>query len=225
MTEENKAEINQDPGKQKNAENTRNKKPQEETVMKNLPYSLLEPQISDNEAFQKGLKNLSSLPVFSDGPKKVNGKEFAPGVIGFRRSSSGLNLAIACGKAQVRYLSLPKFIALIENLDDPDSATIMIQNFQEQDDFRSPRGQVLARINAKSSAIMVMQGLAGKIIRGPSDIALFDVYYIDRSILTSFYIAAKAQISSSDQLETMITTYDGWKAFNVPLDPLNPYED
>ncbi len=52
-----------------------------------------------------------------------------------------------------------------------------------------------------------------------------DVYYIDRIDLTSFYIAAKAQISNEDTLETMIATFDGWKAFPVPIDPSNPYGD
>lgn len=123
----------------------------------------------------------------------------------------------------MRYLSLNKCIALIENLHDPESASIILQNFQTQDDFRSAKGQVIARINAESSAIQVMQGLTGRIIRSPSDIALFDVYYIDRAVLTSFYIAAKTQVSNDDVLETMISTFDGWKAFEVPLNPLDPY--
>ena len=131
-------------------------------------------------------------------------------------------LAIACGKAQVRYLPLKKFIALVENMHDKESSTIMLQNFQDQDDYKSAKGQVFARINPASSAIHVIQGLTSRVIRNPSDIALFDVYYLDRTDLTSFYLAAKAQIGNADDLETMIATYEGWKAFNVPLDPYNP---
>jgi hypothetical protein len=174
---------------------------------------------------QKGLENLQSLPAFDTPPPPVPGKVFTPGVIGFRKSSGMLHLAIACGTAQVRYISLAKYIALIENLHDPESASIILQNFQDKDEYKSAKGQVTARINALSSAITVIQGVTGRIIRSPQDIALFDVYYIDRKDLTAFYIAAKSQISTADQLETMIATYDGWKAFNVPLNPLNPYEE
>ena len=112
---------------------------------------------------------------------------------------------------------------MVELMHDPSSASIMLENFSDQDEYKSAKGQVLGRINAKCSAIQIIQGLTGRIIRNPSDIALFDVYYIDRVDLTSFYLAAKAQISNGDTLETMIASYDGWKAFDVPLDPLNPY--
>ena len=112
---------------------------------------------------------------------------------------------------------------MVENMDVESKATIMLQNFTESEDGYSGRGQILGRINAASSAITIIQGVTGRIIRGPSDIALFDVYYLDRRDLTAFYIASKYQISNADQLETMIAAFDGWKAFNVPLDPLDPY--
>lgn len=189
-----------------------------------LLQNILGQTIDDNAAVKRGLINLNMLPEFDPDPPAVNGKEFTPGIIGFRKTASGLNFAIACGKAQVRYISLAKYIAMIENLHaDDQSATIMLQNFTESEDGKGGKGQVLGRINAASSAITIIQGVTGRIIRGPSDIALFDVYYIDRRDLTAFYLAAKHQISNGDQLETMIAAYDGWKAFNVPLNPLNPY--
>lgn len=84
---------------------------------------------------------------------------------------------------------------------------------------------MLGRLNAASSAITIIQGVTGRVVRTPADIALFDVYYLDRRDLTVFYLAAKAQIGNADRLETVIATFDGWKAFDVPLDPLNPYGD
>jgi hypothetical protein len=193
---------------------------------KNILNDLLSPSLTDNDKLNQGLSNLNSLPAFDTPPPSVNGKEFSEGVMGFRKAGrSGLSVAIACGKAQVRYIPLPKFIAMVENLDDPESATIMLQNFQSQEEYKSARGQILARINPESSAITIIQGVSGRIVRGPQDIALFDVYYIDRSDMTAFYLAAKAQVSNEDTLETMIQTYDGWKAFDVPLDPLNPYDN
>lgn len=209
-------------GNQKPSASTENN--QESISTDELFSEIYDDSIRDDDHLAKGLANLNSLP-------KLDSKEFTPvagraferGVIGFRRAGNSLVLAIACGKAQVRYLTLEKFIALVENMDDPVSSTIMIQNFQDQDDYKSAKGQVLARINPASSAIHVIQGLTARIIRNPSDIAAFDVYYLDRTDLTSFYLAAKAQISIQNKLDAMIATYDGWKAFNVPLDPLNPY--
>lgn len=171
----------------------------------------------------QGLNNLNSLPPFDEKVPPVKGKDFTPGIIGFRSFRTNLSLAIACGTAQVRYINLAKYVALIENMHDSKSATIMLQNFSDQDDTRGSKGQILARFNQESSAIHIIQGLTGRVIRNPSDIALFDVYYLNRVDLTSYYLAAKAQLSNADLLETMIATYEGWKAFNVPLNPLNPY--
>ena len=193
----------------------------------------------ESKSLQQGLENLAQLPEFSqfedakenNGSKaleelEVKGKPYEKGVIGFRKSSQGeLRLAIACGKAQVQYIPLPKFIALIENLHDKESSTVLIQNFKDQDGSKSARGQILARINAKKSAIAVIQGVTGKIVRGPGDIAALDVFYLNRTDLTAYYLSAKAQISNQSELETMIQSFDGWKHFDVPLDPLNPYED
>jgi len=193
----------------------------------------------ESKGLQQGLENLTQLPEFSqftDAKKskdaktledlEVKGKPFEKGVIGFRKSSRGeLRLAIACGKAQVQYIPLAKFIAMIELMHDKESSTILIQNFKDQDGSKSARGQILARINVKKSAITIIQGVTGKVVRGPGDIAVLDVYYLNRTDLTAYYLSAKAQISNQSELETMIQAFDGWRLFDVPLDPLNPYED
>lgn len=173
-----------------------------------------------NALFRRGLMNLACLPAT---PAPIKGKEFSEGCMGFRKQSYGIQLAVACGKAMVRYLDLKKFITMVEQMDDPQTATIMLQNSTDSDDSRGAKGQILGRINPKASAITIIQGVTGRIIRGPSDIALYDSYFINRKDLTSFYLASKAQISTADTLETMIAAFDGWKAFDVPLDPLKPY--
>jgi hypothetical protein len=182
---------------------------------------------SDDVALLHGLENLKKLPPFDPGhgsPKSIPGKKFTEGVIGLRNARGKTpSLAIACGTNTVRYIKLDKFVALVENLDDPDSATVMLENFSDADTNRSGRGQVLARINPDHSAITVVQGLTGRIIRNISDIALYDVYYLDRRSLTAFYLAAKEHLAMADVLDEMIASYDGWRAFDIPLDPLNPY--
>jgi hypothetical protein len=206
------------------------KQEESESVIQNAKKilgGLLDKQLDDHESTIQGITNLNSIPPFETGshPPAVKGKGFEKGIMGFKRRGKGeLRLAVACGKAQVRYIPLGKYIAMVENLHDPDSATIMIQNFTDQEEYQSSKGQELARINPKSSAITFIQGVTGRIVRGPRDIALFDVYYIDRTDMMAFYLAAKAQISNADELEAMIQAYDGWKAFDIPLDPLHPYD-
>lgn len=178
----------------------------------------------DDEAFAQGLKNLSELPESCSKTNIVRGKSYEDGVIGFRRTGRNLTLAIAGGKALVRYIDLEKFIVMVEKMHDPDSSTILLKNYQDQDEYKGGRGQELGRINPKCSAIQVMQGLCGRVIKSPSDLAAHDVYYIPRKDLTSFYLAAKSQISTENTLESLISAFDGWKQFRIPLDPMNPYE-
>ena len=194
---------------------------------KKILGELLDDSLEDHDAMIQGLTNLNSIPPFDGepGPEAVKGKGFEKGVMGFKRRGKGeLRLAVACGKAQVRYIPLGKYIAMVEKLHDPESATIMMENFRDQEEYQSSKGQVLARINPESSAITFIQGVTGRIVRSARDIALFDVYYIGRTDLMAFYVAAKAQISNADELESMIQAYDGWKAYDIPLDPLNPYD-
>ena len=175
----------------------------------------------------QGLDNLATLPVFdaeNDSPKAIAGKPFEIGVIGLRNVRGKTPaLAIACGCNMVRYIPLDKFVALVENMDDAEGATVMLENFSDSDNNRGGRGQVLARFNAKHSAITVVQGLTGRVVRSVSDIALYDVYYLDRAALATFYLSAKQHLATADTLAEMIASYDGWRAFDIPLDPLNPH--
>jgi len=180
-------------------------------------------QLMKDDGMIQGLINLNSLPEFNPQPPPVTGKDFTPGLMGFRWGGGEVKLAIACGHAQVRDIIMPKYIAMVENLHDPDCATIMLQNFEDGSDKRSARGQVLGRINARSSAITIAQGLTGRIIRKLAEAPVFDAYYIDRSDLTAFYIASKVQMSNENQMKTMIAAFDGWRFFDIPLNPLEPY--
>lgn len=192
-----------------------------ESILNNIYAETLEHEF--NASLVQGLTNLNDIPEFSK-TKTVKGKGFVAGLMGLRNFKSKLSLVVACGTAQVRYIDLEKYVAMIEKMKDPESATIILQNFQDQEDYKSAKGQILGRINPQCSAIHIIQGLTGRIIRSPSDIALFDVYYIDRVDLTTYYLAAKCQIGNASELDDMIATYEGWKAFEVPLDPLNPYK-
>jgi len=198
---------------------------QEDVNLEEFFSEIYSKKVNKESKLNQGLKNLLTLPDFDSEIPPVAGKVFSKGVLGFRRFRNNLMIAVACGKAQVRYIDLQKYIAMIENMHDEKSASIMLQNFQDQEDNKTSKGQILGRLNPVSSAIHIIQGLTGRILRNPSDIALFDVYYLNREDLTSYYLAAKAQIKNDDLLETMIATYDGWKAFNVPLNPLDPYGD
>lgn len=190
-------------------------------ILETIYGGILDPKGGD-EQFIQGLANLKALPVKQ---VKVAGKPCeVTGVLGFRKGSRGLQLAMACGKAMVRYIDLRKFMAMVEFAHDEESSTIMLQNFSESEENSSGRGQILGRLLLANSAIVIIQGVVGRVVRGPSDIALFDAYYLDRKDLFTFYLAAKAQISNQDQLETMIAAFDGWKAFQVPSDPLNPFK-
>lgn len=144
------------------------------------------------------------------------------GVMGFRRQANLLRLTIACERAIVRNLELGKFIAMVERMNDPEKATIVLENFTEADDNRTPRGQVLGRINPEFSCITVAQGLTGRVIHSHGDLARLDVYYVSREQLTSFYLAAKAQIGDEGKLNELVAAYDGWKAFDIPLNPCHP---
>jgi hypothetical protein len=192
------------------------------------PRELLLGDLEQREGVADGLANLATLPDFdpeNGSPAPVPGKILESGVIGLRNvRGKAPQLAIACGTNMVRYIPLAKYIALVEKMDDPASATIMLENFSDRDDSRAGRGQVLARLNAKHSAITIVQGVTGRVIRSANDIALYEVYYLPRQDLTAFYVAAKYQLSNEDTLDSMISAYDGWRAYSIPLDPLNPYE-
>lgn len=176
-----------------------------------------------NDDYRTAIQNLAGIKSISDIGGGMPGKEFEKeGAMGFRRQASLLRLTIACERAVVRNLELGKFIAMVERMHDPERATIVLENFTELEENRMPRGQVLGRINPEYSCIVVAQGLTGRLIHTHADLARMDVYYLSQEKLTAFYLAAKAQIGEEGKLNELISAYDGWKAFDIPLDPCRP---
>lgn len=175
----------------------------------------------------RGLANLARLPEFdlaSGGLVPVPGQEIVQrGIIGFRRSGGKITLAIACGTAMILYLPLDKYIALIERMfERDDEANIIVQNHKAGEEGREEgRGQIMARFNPIHSAFHVVHGVVGKVLKKPTDIARTDIYYLDRTDLACFYLAAKCQIGTEDRLENLIAAYDGWKGYSIPLNPLS----
>jgi hypothetical protein len=132
-----------------------------------------------------------------------------------------MTLAIACDTAPIHYQPLDKFIAMIEHMHDERSANINIQNPVPGKDGC---GQIIARLNPRHSAIHVVQGVVGRVIKETKHIISNEVYYIPRATLCRYYLAAKAQIEAGDQLDSMIAANDGLKGYSIPIDPLNPIE-
>lgn len=180
----------------------------------------------EDAKFEQAIKSLARFPeleTLRQQNKYIPGKPFDnPGIMGFRRNGRNLVLTIACERTMVRHIALQKYIAMVQNMNDQRNATIVLENFIEPDENRQPRGQVLGRLNPHYSCITVAQGLTGRVIHGPDDLVRLDAYYIDKQLLTAFYIAAKVQIGHQDTLDELIGAYDGWKAYDLPLDPLNP---
>lgn len=200
------------------------RQPQEQPASN--PLELIYAARYADETFAQALQNLNGLPPIEAVKKKyMPGKPFQrPGVMGFRRVGRNLSLTIACEKAMVRQIDLSKYVALVEKMHEGDAATIVLENFVEPDENRMPRGQILARLNSTYSCITVAQGLTGRVIHGVGDVVRFDAYYLDKELLTSFYLAAKAQQGVKDELDELISAFDGWKAFEIPLDPCQPHE-
>jgi len=200
-----------------------NKAPAARTALQEIFNNLLDHY---GYGFSTGLTNLSRLPVFNPDegtPSPVPGQEEVEyGVIGFRRNGGKLMLAIACGTAMVLYLPLDKFIALVEGMNDERSANVIVQNHKIGEEGRQDsRGQIIARLNPVNSAIQAVHGVVGKPIKAASDITMTSVYYLDRKDLLSFYVAAKVQLGTEDQLESLIAAHDGWRGYSIPLNPLH----
>lgn len=192
----------------------------------NTPLEDIFSGMYDDAKFEQAIKSLARFPELEKlrlQRKYLPGKPFEkPGVMGFRRNGRNLVLTIACEKTMVRQIALQKYIAMVQNMNDPRNATIVLENFIEPDENRQPRGQVLGRLNPQYSCITVAQGLTGRVIHGPDDLVRLDAYYIDKQLLTAFYIASKVQIGHQDTLDELIGAYDGWKAYDLPLDPFTP---
>ena len=156
-------------------------------------------------------------------PKSMPGKPFKKGqsAIGFKRNGRNLNLTIACGRAIVRQIELIKFVTMIEKMHDAD-ATVVLENFSDADEYKASRGQTLGRFNPAYSCITVAQGLTGRVIHDASDVVRLDAYYLDKDVLTAFYISSKLQLGMENKLTELIGAYDGWKVFELPVDPCNP---
>ena len=174
-------------------------------------------RITADTIFSRTIEYLSMLPA----PKKMPGKPLKEGIIGFKRNGRNLNLTMACGRAIVRQLDLIKFVTMMEKMHDTD-ATVVLENFADADEYKASRGQVLGRFNPNYSCITIAQGLTGRVIHGAHDVVRMDAYYLNKDILTAYYIAAKYQIGLEDKLDVLIGAYDGWKVYELPLDPCNP---
>ena len=169
--------------------------------------------------FKKTLDNLSRL----NPPNTMPGKPLKEGVIGFKRNGRSLNLTIACGRAIVRQIELLKFVTMIEKMHDAD-ATVVLENFADADEYKASRGQTLGRFNPVYSCITVAQGLTGRVIHDASDVVRLDAYYLDKDVLTAYYISSTLQLGMENKLTELIGAYDGWKVFELPVDPCNPDE-
>lgn len=182
--------------------------------------------------FKKTIRYLAELRP----PRSMPGKPYKDGVMGFRRNGRNINITIACGRAIVRQLELSKFVVMLEKMhDDPvdaegnhhgdrGGATIVLENFSDADEYKASRGQLLGRFNPVYSCFTIAQGLTGRVIHGPQDVVRMDAYYFNKDILTAFYITSKLQLGVEDKLSELISAYDGWKVFDLPLDPCNPDE-
>lgn len=171
----------------------------------------------EDEVFKKTIENLANLPE----PNRMPGKPLKDGVIGFKRNGRNLNLTIAGGRSIVRQIELLKFVTMLQKMHD-DDATVVLENFSDADEFKAPRGQILGRFNPKYSCITIAQGLTGRVIHGTSDVVRMDAYYLKKDLLTAFYITSKLQLGMEDKLSELIGAYDGWKVFELPVDPCNP---
>lgn len=189
------------------------------------PYlfgELFDGMLSD-PVFKRTIRKLADLPSLSDVEKKpMDGKKFYRGVMGYRRRGWHLLLAVGCGRAMVREIALAKYLALVQNMHDDRNATIVLENFTESEDGRMPRGQVLGRIFPEFSALVVAQGLTGKVIHSPSDIVKMDCYYLSKEALAGFYISCKLQHGAQDLLDELAGAHDGWKAFNLTSNLCDP---
>ncbi len=183
--------------------------------------------VKANEALSLGLSNLATLSEIAGGRISVAplfNKPFLEGAIGFRRSGGSLGLTVACGTAQAQTIPLGKYVALVEKMYDPDRPSIVLQKPSDPDNKQSGRGMILSRIVPGSSAIVIGLGYSGRIVEKLEDYVTADVYYLSRSVLAAFYIAAKMQLSTEDTLNELITAFEGWYKFGIPLDHCNPYE-
>lgn len=178
---------------------------------------------AEDGVFRDAINNLAALPSMDHVRKNpMPGKPFPKkpydrGVMGFRRLGRHLTLAFGCGTAMVRQVELGKYIAMVQEMKNKNHETIVLENFIEgEDGGRMPRGQVLGRIVPEYSAVLIVQGLSGRVIHSPADIVKSDVYYISKEQLSAFYISSKLQQGNEETLDELAGAFDGWLAYNLP---------
>jgi len=172
----------------------------------------------NNPVTAKGIRNLSMLApldVANQSPRPYKGKPFTRAEINFSSSKSGVRIALAAEGAMPRYIPLPKFVGMVEHMDNPKFATMVLQNHQAPAENREGRGQVLGRILPEHSAINIALGNQAVAIRDESDILRIDSFQIDRGVLTTYYLASRYQIEGEDRLNELIASYDGIRYFNM----------
>lgn len=189
----------------------------EEVIVKSgLSEKILTPELIERYELERGLKILVSLPAV---PSKVPGKDLEAGFIGL---GSGQKLVLACGVEPNQYLTFGKFVALVERAGDNRRASVVLQNYAGGGNSQEVRGQILARLSLKHSAIIVCHGAGGRSIKVPKDVLWTYAYYIDRLDLMTYYMMAKTQLGNASLLAELIEANDGQCVFDVPLDPVNP---
>lgn len=170
-------------------------------------------------AMAQGLRNLALFPPLDPAaktPAPYRGKPFSPAAIGFKRfGQDDVQIALAVQGGMPRYIPMAKFIPMVELLHHPKHCTVVLQNYQTASDRREGRGQVLARILPENSAINVALGNQGVPIRDESDILRIDSYQIDRTVLTTYYLACKYQISGADRLDELIASFEGLRFYDL----------
>lgn len=166
----------------------------------------------------EGVHNIYSMATIAEAAPAIPGEKIERGIITLRGSGRRVSATIACGKQQIRDIELFKFVRLIESMFSEGNETVLLRNCMDEDGSKSGRGQILGRINPASACIQIMQGLAGRVVRGAKDIVISDSYYLDRTALLSVYLTAKVLIRDRDKLESLLC-YDGWRDFDIPLFP------
>lgn len=165
-------------------------------------------RIGPYEALELGLENINMI---TDPPLRHMEKN--PGILGFSRQQSELKLTIAYNKQMVRHITLRQFAELVEKIDQ----TLLLSNFKESDrNFGSaPKGQLLCSLKSNLSCLVFVQGVVGRIVRSPQDVALRSEYYIDKEMLKAFFVTSKLQLENQNELEQLMTAYDGWLDYKI----------
>jgi hypothetical protein len=174
-------------------------------------------------SLSQGLANLAKLPAFHsinrDNP--IPGTEFDHSIMSM--GQDGRSLLVIGNNAESQRMPFGKLVAIVENMGDREKSSIIIQNFQEAEYNKSgERPQIIARLNAEYSALIIAVGPAGRVIRKHGDINQTFIYYIPREELTAYYLMSKFQTTNKSRLESLLYTNDACRLIDLPLNPLMP---